>query len=148
MLLEKYIKHVEWYFWNRKQIQRAVAEEREQRIARKCSTGGGGHAFISNPTETSALKNIEPIHMVSLGHAQYQSVVMNPELWLDVVDETYKLHEKQLTGKVMLQRYEKGKSPQIIAELNGKSRDTFYELRKEFLRDAVVLAMKKKILKF
>ena len=35
MLIEQYIKHVERYFWDRKQIQKAVDEEREQRTARK-----------------------------------------------------------------------------------------------------------------
>ena len=78
MLIEQYIKHVERYFWDRKQIQKAVDEEREQRTARKGHTGGGGHAFISNPTETAALKNIEPVRMISFGYGPYQSIIMNP----------------------------------------------------------------------
>ena len=32
MLIEQYIKHVERYFWDRKQIQKVVDEEKEQRI--------------------------------------------------------------------------------------------------------------------
>ena len=47
MLIEQYIKHVERYFWDRKQIQKVVDEEKEQRTARKGHTGGGGHAFIT-----------------------------------------------------------------------------------------------------
>ena len=41
MLIEQYIKHVERYFWDRKQIQKVVDEEKEQRTARKGHTGGG-----------------------------------------------------------------------------------------------------------
>lgn len=147
MLIEQYIKHVERYFWDRKQIQKAVDEEKEQRTARKEHTGGGGHAFISNPTETVALKNVEPVRMISFGYGPYQSIIMNPELWLEVVAETYKIHENQLTGKVMYQKYEKRKPMKIIAELNGVNRDTCYEFRKEFLRDAVGLALKKGLIK-
>lgn len=44
MLIEQYIKHVERYFWDRKQIQKAVDEEKEQRTARKGHTGGGDFA--------------------------------------------------------------------------------------------------------
>ena len=146
MLIEQYIKHVERYFWDRKQIQKVVDEEKEQRTARKGHTGGGGHAFISNPTET-ALKNIEPVRMISFGYGPYQSIIMNPELWLEVVAETYKIHENQLTGKVMYQKYEKRKPMKIIAELTGVNRDTCYEFRKEFLRDAVGLALKKGLIK-
>ncbi len=40
MLIEQYIKHVERYFWDRKQIQKVVDEEKEQRTARKGHTGG------------------------------------------------------------------------------------------------------------
>ena len=76
MLIEQYIKHVERYFWDRKQIQKVVDEEKEQRTARKGHTGGGGHAFISNPTETAALKNIEPVRMISFGYGPYQSIIM------------------------------------------------------------------------
>lgn len=147
MLIEQYIKHVERYFWDRKQIQKVVDEEKEQRTARKGHTGGGGHAFISNPTETAALKNIEPVRMISFGYGPYQSIIMNPELWLEVVAETYKIHENQLTGKVMYQKYEKRKPMKIIAELTGVNRDTCYEFRKEFLRDAVGLALKKGLIK-
>lgn len=147
MLIEQYIKHVERYFWDRKQIQKAVDEEREQRTARKGHTGGGGHAFISNPTETAALKNIEPVRMISFGYGPYQSIIMNPELWLEVVAETYKIHENQLAGKVMYQKYEERKPMKIIAELTGVNRDTCYEFRKEFLRDAVYLASKKGLIK-
>ena len=78
MLIELLRKHTEWYFLNRKYIQKAVDDEREQRTAKKGHTGGGGHAFISNPTETSALKNIEPIKMISWGQGPYQTIVINP----------------------------------------------------------------------
>lgn len=148
MLIEQYIKHVERYFWDRKQIQKVVDEEKEQRTARKGHTGGGGHAFISNPTETAALKNIEPVRMVSFGYGPYQSIIMNPELWLEVVTETYKIHENQLAGKAMYQRYECGKSQKVIAELMGVTRQSIYLWRSEFLTDAVFLASKKKILDF
>lgn len=80
---------------NRKYIQKAVDDEREQRYCKERAYWGGGHAFISNPTETSALKNIEPIKMISWGQGPYQTIVINPEAWLEVIAETYKVHEKQ-----------------------------------------------------
>lgn len=43
----------------------------------------------------------------------------------------------------MFQRYEYNKSPGVIAGLKGMNRDTYYELRNEFLNDAVVLALEK-----
>lgn len=147
MLIEQLRKHTEWYFLNRKYIQKAVDDEREQRTAKKGHTGGGGHAFISNPTETSALKNIEPIKMISWGQGPYQTIVINPEAWLEVIAETYKVHEKQAAGDAMFQRYEYNKSPGVIAGLKGMNRDTYYELREEFLNDAVVLALEKKLLR-
>ena len=147
MLIEQLRKLAEWYFLNRKYIQKAVDDEREQRTARKSHTGGSGHAFISNPTETSALKNVEPVREVSWGQGSYQTVVINPEAWLEVIAETYKMHEKQRSGNVMLQRYEHNKSPGIIAALQGMNRDTYYDLREEFLNDAVVLATEKNLLK-
>jgi hypothetical protein len=147
MLIELLRKHTEWYFLNRKYIQKAVDDEREQRTAKKGHTVGGGHAFISNPTETSALKNIEPIKMISWGQGPYQTIVINPEAWLEVIAETYKVHEKQAAGDAMFQRYEYNKSPGVIAGLKGMNRDTYYELRNEFLNDAVILALEKKLLR-
>ena len=85
--------------------------------------------------------------MLSFGYGPYQSIIMNPELWLEVVAETYKIHENQLTGKVMYLKYEKRKPMKTIAELNGVNRDTNYEFSKELLWDAVGLALKKVLIK-
>ena len=47
--------------------------------------------------------------MISWGQGPYQTIVINPEAWLEVISETYKVHEKQATGDAMFQRYEYNK---------------------------------------
>lgn len=146
MLLEQHLKRVERHFLQRKRIQSMVDDIKAERVARKGFTGGGGHAFVSDPTAIVAIKNATPIRSIKLDMGVYEMTVFHPEAWLAVIAETYRLYDGQLAGKAMRERYEGDKSPDVIWGLMGINKPCYYRWREEFLTDATILATKKKLI--
>lgn len=145
MLIEPQLKKVEKYFINRKRIQAKVDELKAERVAKGSHEGGGGSG-ISDPTASEAMKNVEPIKFITLDEGAYEEVIYQPIEWLEVVSETYTAHKEQLAGAAMAYRYEICKKPDVIYGLLGIGKQLYYNLRAEFLQDAVLLAVEKGLL--
>ncbi len=148
MLLEQHLKRVERHFLQRKRIQSMVDDIKAERVAKKELTGGARHAFISDPTAITAIKNVAPIISIKIDMGVYEMTVFHPEDWLAVIDATYLLHKNQLTGTAMWARCEEGKSPAVVWGLMGISERCYYNWREEFLSDAIVLAIEKGLIVF
>lgn len=86
-------------FYRAKEIKDAVKSKRLD--TGKTKTGGGGHAFVSDPTAMAGIAAATEVKAVIL----YDGIVIrHPEKWLQVVDSTYK-HLDSLESEVAKSKY-------------------------------------------
>ena len=98
----KYAMMVEWHLFREKEIRLAVDEARLD----TAPSGLGSSAIISSPTESIALRNMEPLSKVVLSDG---SEVFKPEQWLLAIKKIYAgLDKKQKT--IAKKRYRQGES--------------------------------------
>ncbi len=130
-------------FKYKKRIQSAVDEAR---VKKKY---GLKDELKPNPTQEEALRHALPVDTITIriGSRGYKLTIQHPDIWLKVVDETYKLHSSTPIGDIMRVYYDSfdtyPRRPDVISGLKGISRSTFYAWRSEFLSDAVLIAAKK-----
>lgn len=98
---------IEWVFSNEAAIRLAVVEKRAEQSAHKEKTGGSGKCFISNPTETQAIRNLSELASVAVIVDGVSKKLYNPEKWLDLIS-IVKLHfEGQLQIELYNMKYSK-----------------------------------------
>ena len=135
----KYAMMVEWHLFREKEIRQAVDEARLD----AAPTGLGSSAIISSPTESAALRNIEPLSKVVLSDG---SEVFKPELWLLAIKKIYAgLDKKQKT--IAKKRYRQGES-YIKTCLNLTiSQNTYFHALNSIRSYAVVVAVQAGLVK-
>lgn len=95
-----------------------------------------GHAFISNPTENQAIRNVTPINKIQCDDG---FVVRHPEEWIKVIDGVYDFCRDEDTLNI-LKAWLKGHSAIRISMDLGISRTTVYDVRVALQNYAVALA--------
>lgn len=135
----RYAKIVEWYLFREKEIKQAVAETRLD----ACFAGNASSAIISSPTESTALRNIEPLSKVVLPDG---AEVIKPEQWLLVIKKIYEgLDKKQKT--IARKRYRQGE-PYVKTCVNlGISQTTYFQTLTSVRNYAVVVAVQAGLVK-
>ena len=84
---DKYIKKIDFVFFNEKNIRQAVIEEREDAIKPELKNGSG----LSDPTARDAIRNLTPLPFIKLAG----EILKFPESWLNVIDKTYNWCKRQ-----------------------------------------------------
>ena len=84
---DKYIKKIDFVFYNEKNIRQAVIEERETAIKPELKNGSG----LSDPTARDAIRNLTPLSFVKIAG----EILKLPESWLVVIDKTYNWCKRQ-----------------------------------------------------
>lgn len=79
------IKQIDFVFFAEKEIRAAVIDARN-RPSGGTTGGSNGHAFISDPTAMTAMRNTTELRSVVL---KSERKVSYPERWLAVLERTY-----------------------------------------------------------
>ena len=139
---ERTLSDINNYLFYADVLRVAVKEARELQDARGVTTGGCGHAVVSDPTAQRAIKHATALKSVLIiTPPRGEEYVQNPEGWLRLIDKVYNLYENQLVGKCMKLRYVQHKNPLTIMVIMGISKNTYYRWRDEFINDAAMCAV-------
>ena len=132
--LDTTIRKIESMFYREREIRKAVSDVRQD-CGNGGHTGGGGHAYVSDPTAINAIKGITPIKSVTLFDGV---VVRHPEKWLAVIDATYN-NLDDLQRKAVKMRYQ-GKTYNDINEKVHISRTVYYAMLTDARNFAIAAA--------
>lgn len=136
---EKYLRKIEFVFYNEGEIRQVLLEERQRRIQPEIHNASG----LSDPTAAEAIKNITPINSIKV----LDKILMYPEKWLEVVEKTYQWARNQ--GEVLYEiarRRYRGEHHGKICTTLGISVDNFYrQLERVRFRAALEAAYRRLI---
>lgn len=115
-------------------IRAAIQEARMDKPAPKVTIKG--HAFISNPTENKAIRNLTPLRQIECRDGFWLN---NPERWLDVIEHTYKFCP-DASSKKAFRMWADGYNVTQISMRVGMSQTAFYDMRMRLQDYATALA--------
>lgn len=127
---DKVIRRIEFVFYNEKEIETAVKEERDDPKHR--------HSIMSvsegkkDPTLQIVLRRLTPISRVKFGNHELEK----PEEWLEVIKQTYSRAEgiERELGK---SRYRKGETYQKFCLSKHISKSEYYRVLERFRLKAI-----------
>lgn len=134
----KYSKLIERRFFQKEKIERAVWEAKNDSGSVK--TGGGGHAFVSDPTANKALRNVVPLKSVDIEVGKNEvETIRDPEKWLQVIHATYRHYEGGIVESLLKYRYA-GETYQKTCMNLHISSTTYYQMITEVQQFALACA--------
>lgn len=77
------LRSVRWHIANYHNIRKAVYEKRLEMKRRSGAPERRSQGFVSDPTQTEALKNLTPLRMVTISGGEVQK----PEAWIAAIDK-------------------------------------------------------------
>lgn len=77
------LRSVRWHIANYHNIRKAVCEKRLEMKRRSGASERRSQGFVSDPTQTEALKNLTPLKSVNIPGGEAQQ----PEAWLAAIDK-------------------------------------------------------------
>ena len=138
-------KLVRFVFTHEDDIRRAVFESRNDRHSN--TTGGcSGHSRISDPTAMTAINNVTPLAYVmvdygsKIGGRKNSFKLGRPELWLAVVDTTYKFFDGKKQGQVLDAKFRSGECRACTCTRLGIKKSWYSVLLADALEHATRLA--------
>lgn len=117
-----------------REIRLAVIEAKTAQ--KKDLSGGGGHAFISDPTAGQAARLMTEVKLVTMEDGKK---IYRPEVWLRVINLTYKLTPDK-EGDIMRRYYAGEKFASMSTEGCGYELPSLYVFRRSFENLAVEIA--------
>jgi hypothetical protein len=117
-----------------REIRLAVIEAKTAQ--KKDLTGGGGHAFISDPTAGQAARLMTEVKMIKMEDGK---TVYRPEAWLKVINLTYKLTPDK-EADIMRRHYAGERFTSISEDGCGYALPSLYVFRTSFENLAVEIA--------
>lgn len=125
------------------EIRSAIREARMERPRNKISVPN--HAFISNPTENQAIKNVTPLGKITCDDG---FTVHHPEQWVEIIDKTKELFPKLVRGEeindkeiqIIVDKWCEEHSMLRLSTYYGINRTTMYDLRERYFEFATALA--------
>lgn len=114
-----------------KDIKKAIALAREEQLTAGGHSGGGAstHAFVSDPTASTAMKLAEPLKCVYVGGWR----VDQPEAWVKAIDRVFADMGQRLEAQAARRRYIHGEKPEFTMDNMQISRQTYYNWRENFV---------------
>lgn len=142
MLKDKVYKTVERRLYTLDALRDAVIDARAEMDARKAGMqGGGGHAYVSDPTASSVIKHFTPIRsvLISDGRGNVEEVY-KPEKWLYIIDEALKELDEYRRDAITA-RYQKRHRVIKISLDNPAGERTIYDWCKDFVHEVSLMAV-------
>jgi len=146
MLLDVERKKVRKIFLWEKYICEAVVEARAKNaVSKHCKSTLG----YDDPTCGIVVRKNSLVKRVSFYLPNGKRILLiNPEKWLLIIQETYALYDGQLIASMIKERAKDNrKSPEVLADFNCIGLNTYYRWEREFLDDAALLAAERGILR-
>lgn len=138
MVINKSIRNlILFIFYHEQEIKNLILEKRLDPQIQK--TGGGGRAFVSNPTESQAIRDLMPIASVvfpSTTRFADAFVLKKPETWIEIIDRIYDLYKDSSQWKIYDMKFHKGMSDEEICTKLNISKQTFYLCLNDIIRFA------------
>jgi len=136
----KYGKLIERRFFQEDKIRQAVFEVRNDSGAGKTGGNGSGHAFVSDPTASAAIREISPLRAVEIEAGKNETETIKwPEKWLAVIEATYRHYEGGIMEELLKYRYA-GETYQWTCSKLHISNSTYYQMITEVQQFALACA--------
>ncbi|MEG2765698.1 MAG: hypothetical protein RR910_08100 [Acidaminococcaceae bacterium] len=135
------IKFLNRMFYDEYAMRVAILEEQALQVSNQGRSRTSGHSFTSDPTATTAIKNLTPISKVKVRGSVYD----HPETWLLVMQETWAYYGASMEKEAMFRRYHNLESPETTCIWMGIGRTTYFAWREDFLTQAAFFATKRNI---
>lgn len=142
MIKDKIYKVVERRLYTCENLRRAVIEARAEMDGRKgVMEGGGGHAFVSDPTAAQAVKQMTPLHSVLIADGRGNiETVHQPEKWLYLIGSVYQQMDPDKKSVIKARYWDK--KPTINISINYPAgQRTVYTWCNEFVQELSLLAL-------
>ena len=142
MIKDKIYKTVERRLYTYDELRKAVIEARAEMDGRKgVMEGGGGHAFVSDPTAAQAIKHFTPLRavLISDGRGNIEEVY-KPEKWLYLIGSVYRQMDHDKQAVIKARYWEKRKTVNISINYPAGQR-TVYTWCNEFVQELSLLAL-------
>ncbi|MCI1822037.1 hypothetical protein [Megasphaera sueciensis] len=128
---------VQFIFYHKQVLKRAVREAREESLSMVGHTGGsGGHAFVSDSTAVQGIKLATKLKYVTLRDG---IVIDNPGKWIRVIDSTYDSLD-DIERRAVKMRYEGSYWRRICDKLN-MGRTMYYKILEKADNHAIEIAI-------
>ena len=137
---------IEWCFENEQEIKMAVIEKKAG--VNNCKYGGvpTNHAFVSDPTANTAIKNVVPVAGVvvelktRVNGVPETLLIKNPEEWLKVVNWTKLFYDGKKHGDIYRLRYRQNLPVWEICRILRISRKSYFIMKSDILTYAQGIA--------
>lgn len=132
---QKIEKHLFLY----QKINAAIAEAQAAALygtSNRDKSGGGGHAFVSDPTAQRACQLADPVARVVID----EEVIRRPETWLKIIEVTRDRYKGTLIGEMMDRRYLKNQDIMSICMDMHIDRSTYFDWRQNIVTFAALAA--------
>lgn len=133
-------KLIERRFFQEDKIRRAVFEARYDSGGGKTGGGGSGHAFVSDPTASAAMREVSPLRAIEIELGKNETETIKwPEKWLAVIEATYRRYEGGIIEQLLKYRYAGEPYQKTCMELHISS-STYYQMITEVQQFALACA--------
>lgn len=142
MIKDKIYKTVERRLYTYDELRKAVIDARAEMDGRKgVMEGGGGHAFVSDPTAAQAIKHFTPLKcvLISDGRGNVEEVY-RPEKWLYVIDSVFRQLDDDKRAVIKARYLEKKPTLNISINYPAGQR-TVYNWCSDFVQELSLLAL-------
>lgn len=138
---QKYNNFLKLLLRNRKLLEEAVTDARAEQLKNKGDDQVRDKYQQSNPTAQLAIKKASRIRKVCflLPRGGYLTLY-KPEQWLDVINNVYGAYDAKHIGVLLHEHFDDGRSLDLLAGFHGISRQSAFDLRRDFLADAAFMA--------
>lgn len=133
-------KLIERRFFQEEKIRRAVFEARHDSGGGKTGGGGSGHAFVSDPTASAAMREVSPLRAIEIETGKNETETVKwPEKWLAVIEATYRRYGDGIIGELLHRRYS-GEPYQTTCINLHISKSLYYQMMTEVQSFALACA--------
>lgn len=124
-------------FYHEKEIEDLVMEKRLDPNLQRM--GGGGRAFVSNPTETTAIRNLCPLRDVVIQPLTKHGnpwLLKSPEEWLAAIKRIREVYKDTKQGQIFDLKFDLKLADQEIRDRLHISKQTYYLWLNDIIRFA------------
>ena len=142
MIKDRIYKTVERRLYTLDALREATVDARADMEAKRVGMqGGGGHAFVSDPTAATAIKHFTPVRsvLISDGRGNIEEV-RRPETWLYVIDGALSQLE-DFKRNVIEARYKKKHRVIKVSMENPVGERTVYDWCRDFVHEVSLWAV-------
>lgn len=141
MFIQRYTPFLKLLFRHRKLLAEAVEDTRAEQLKKKEELPERDKYKQSDPTQAQAIKRSSKLKKVCvlLPSGRYLTL-KQPENWLETMNSVMSAYDAKHIGVLLHEHFDQGISIDVLAGFHGISRQTAYDMRREFLSDVAMEA--------